>query len=85
MIEKVLYTGETHTSGGRNGQSRSSDGRLDIKLSSPIGWQRHQSGAVVCGWLVRLLHRSDGPRGRQAEDRAARGHGHWPVNRGRHA
>lgn len=35
MSEKVLYTGKTHTSGGRDGQSRSSDGRLDIKLSSP--------------------------------------------------
>jgi Ohr subfamily peroxiredoxin len=34
-IEKVLYTGKTHTTGGREGASRSSDGRLDIKLSSP--------------------------------------------------
>jgi Ohr subfamily peroxiredoxin len=33
---KVLYTGKTHTTGGReNGVSRSSDGQLDIKLSSP--------------------------------------------------
>jgi osmotically inducible protein OsmC len=31
----VLYTGRAHTTGGRNGASRSSDGRLDIKLSSP--------------------------------------------------
>jgi lipoyl-dependent peroxiredoxin len=36
QIEKVLYTGRTHTSsGGRDGTSRSDDGRLDIKLSSP--------------------------------------------------
>ncbi|SIT35846.1 Organic hydroperoxide resistance protein [Paraburkholderia piptadeniae] len=34
-IENVLYTGKTHTSGGREGASRSSDGRLDIQLSSP--------------------------------------------------
>src|SRR5882724_5223170 len=34
-IEKVLYTAKTHTSGGRDGASRSSDGRLDVKLSSP--------------------------------------------------
>ncbi|HEV7775550.1 MAG TPA: organic hydroperoxide resistance protein [Luteibacter sp.] len=34
-IEKVLYTGKTHTTGGRDGASRSSDGKLDIKLSSP--------------------------------------------------
>jgi Ohr subfamily peroxiredoxin len=31
-----LYTAKTHTTGGReNGASRSSDGRLDIKLSTP--------------------------------------------------
>jgi Ohr subfamily peroxiredoxin len=34
-IEKVLYTGKTHTTGGRDGASRSSDGRLDVKLSPP--------------------------------------------------
>ena len=34
-LEKVLYTAKTHTTGGRDGESRSSDGRLDIKLSSP--------------------------------------------------
>jgi osmotically inducible protein OsmC len=33
---KVLFTAKTHTTGGReNGVSRSSDGRLDIKLSVP--------------------------------------------------
>ncbi|HEY4297951.1 MAG TPA: organic hydroperoxide resistance protein [Paraburkholderia sp.] len=34
-LEKVLYTGKTHTTGGREGASRSSDGRLDVKLSPP--------------------------------------------------
>ncbi|HYS62652.1 MAG TPA: organic hydroperoxide resistance protein [Paraburkholderia sp.] len=34
-LEKVLYTGKTHTTGGRDGASRSSDGRLGIKLTSP--------------------------------------------------
>ena len=34
-FEKVLYTGKARTTGGRNGASRSSDERLDIKLSSP--------------------------------------------------
>ena len=34
--EKVLYTAKTHTTGGRDGgSSRTSDGRLDIKLSNP--------------------------------------------------
>jgi Ohr subfamily peroxiredoxin len=31
----VLYTGKTHTTGGRNGFARSDDGQLDIKLSRP--------------------------------------------------
>ena len=34
-LEKVLYTAKAHTTGGRDGASRSDDGRLDIKLSSP--------------------------------------------------
>ncbi|MES2632957.1 MAG: organic hydroperoxide resistance protein [Pseudomonadota bacterium] len=34
-LEKVLYTGKAHTTGGRDGQSRTDDGRLDIKLSPP--------------------------------------------------
>jgi osmotically inducible protein OsmC len=33
--DKVLYTSKTHTTGGRDGASRSSDGRLDIRLSTP--------------------------------------------------
>jgi Ohr subfamily peroxiredoxin len=33
---KVIYTAKTHTTGGReHGLSRSSDGRLDVKLSLP--------------------------------------------------
>src|SRR5215471_13553500 len=33
---KVLYTAKTHTTGGRDhGVAKSSDGYLDIKLSSP--------------------------------------------------
>ena len=31
----VLYTAEAHTTGGREGASRSSDGRLEVKLSRP--------------------------------------------------
>jgi Ohr subfamily peroxiredoxin len=34
-IEKVLYTGKTRTTGGRDGASQSDDGQLDIKLSPP--------------------------------------------------
>lgn len=50
--QKVLYTAVTHTTGGRTGESRSSDGKLDIKLSSPgsngIGTNPEQLFAA--GW-----------------------------------
>ena len=36
-LQKVLYTAKTHTTGGRDGASQSSDGRLEVKLSSPGG------------------------------------------------
>ena len=34
-VDKVLYTGKTHVTGGRDGVARSLDGALDIKLSPP--------------------------------------------------
>ena len=34
-LEKVLYTAHAHTTGGRDGASRTDDGRLDVQLSSP--------------------------------------------------
>src|SRR5580693_3128339 len=33
--ERILFTAKVHTTGGREGASRSSDGRLDIELSPP--------------------------------------------------
>ena len=35
QLEKVLYTAHAHTTGGRDGQSKSDDGRLNVTLSSP--------------------------------------------------
>jgi Ohr subfamily peroxiredoxin len=35
QLEKVLYTAKARTTGGRDGASRTDDGRLDIKLSPP--------------------------------------------------
>lgn len=51
--DKVIYTAKTHTAGGReNGAARSSDGRLDVKLSVPgaarIGTNPEQLFAA--GW-----------------------------------
>ena len=37
VLDKILYTAKAHTTGGRDGASRTSDGRLDVKLSSPGG------------------------------------------------
>jgi Ohr subfamily peroxiredoxin len=52
LIEKVLYTARTHTTGGRDGSSRSTDGRLDIKLSSPgsSGLGTNPEQLFAAGW-----------------------------------
>jgi lipoyl-dependent peroxiredoxin len=50
---KVLFTARTHTTGGReNGVSRSSDGRLDIKLSVPgaPGTGTNPEQLFAAGW-----------------------------------
>ncbi|MEY9880305.1 organic hydroperoxide resistance protein [Bradyrhizobium sp. USDA 329] len=50
---KLLYTARTHTSGGRHdGMSRSSDGRLDVKLSPPGGAGIGTNPEQLCaaGW-----------------------------------
>ncbi len=51
-VDKVLYTGKTHTTGGRDGSSRSSDGRLDIQLSSPgtSGTGTNPEQLFAAGW-----------------------------------
>lgn len=52
QIDKVLYTGKTHTTGGRDGTSRSSDGRLDLKLSRPgsTGAGTNPEQLFAAGW-----------------------------------
>jgi osmotically inducible protein OsmC len=57
-VEKVLCTAKAHTTGGRDGgASRTSDGRLDVKLSIPgtpgTGTNPEQLFAV--GWSACLL------------------------------
>ena len=50
---KVVYTAKTHTTGGReNGASRSSDGHLDIKLSTPgtAGIGTNPEQLFAAGW-----------------------------------
>lgn len=50
--EKVIYTGKTRTTGGREGASQSSDGRLDIKLTSPgaAGEGTNPEQLLAAGW-----------------------------------
>ena len=52
QIAKVLYTARTHTTGGRDGASRSADGRLDIKLSAPgsVGAGTNPEQLFAAGW-----------------------------------
>jgi Ohr subfamily peroxiredoxin len=51
-IDKVLYTAKTHTTGGRDGASRTSDGRLDVKLSTPgtSGAGTNPEQLFAAGW-----------------------------------
>lgn len=56
-IDKVLYTAKTHTTGGRDGASRTSDGRLDVKLSSPgtSGTGTNPEQLFAAGWSACFL------------------------------
>jgi len=50
---KLIYTARTHTTGGRErGLSRSSDGRLDVKLSVPggPGMGTNPEQLLAAGW-----------------------------------
>jgi lipoyl-dependent peroxiredoxin len=47
---KVLYTGRTHTTGGRDGATRSSDGFLDIKLPPPQGPHPAAENLFAAAW-----------------------------------
>ena len=51
--KKVIYTAKTHTTGGRDGgASRSSDGHLDVKLSTPgtAGTGTNPEQLFAAGW-----------------------------------
>ena len=52
QLEKVLYTAKTHTTGGRDGASTSSDGRLDVQLTSPgaAGAGTNPEQLFAAGW-----------------------------------
>jgi lipoyl-dependent peroxiredoxin len=57
-IEKVLYTAKAHTTGSREGgASRTDDGRLEVKLSSPgtPGTGTNPEQLFAAGWSACFL------------------------------
>lgn len=56
-IEKVLYTGKTRTTGGRDGAAKSSDGRLDLALTHPgtPGNGTNPEQLFAAGWSACFL------------------------------
>ena len=50
--DKILYTARTRTTGGREGQSRSDDGRLDVRLATPgsAGTGTNPEQLFAAGW-----------------------------------
>jgi lipoyl-dependent peroxiredoxin len=57
-LEKIIYTAKAHTTGGReNGVSRTSDGRLDVKLSVPgaPGTGTNPEQLFAAGWSACFL------------------------------
>ena len=56
-MEKVLYTARVHTVGGRDGVSRSTDGRLDVQLSAPgsAGSGTNPEQLFAAGWSACFL------------------------------
>lgn len=57
QLEKVLYTAKTHTTGGRDGAAKSSDGRLEVNLSPPgtAGTGTNPEQLFAAGWSACFL------------------------------
>jgi Ohr subfamily peroxiredoxin len=64
MTEKRLFTGKTHTTNGRDGSARSSDGSLDLKLPAPhpaaeqlfgAAWSACYMGAIELAAMQRKV------------------------------
>jgi lipoyl-dependent peroxiredoxin len=58
QIQKVIYTAKAHTTGGRDGgSSRTTDGRLDVKLSAPgaAGTGTNPEQLFAVGWSACFL------------------------------
>jgi osmotically inducible protein OsmC len=57
QTEKVLYTAMTHTTGGRDGSSQTSDGRLNVRLTTPgtTGEGTNPEQLFAAGWSACFL------------------------------
>ena len=55
-LDQVLYTAHTHTTGGRDGQAKSDDGRLNVTLSSPgVGTGTNPEQMFAAGYSACFL------------------------------
>jgi Ohr subfamily peroxiredoxin len=52
QLDKVIYTGKTRTTGGRDGSASSDDGRLNVQLSGPgsNGPGTNPEQLLAAGW-----------------------------------
>jgi lipoyl-dependent peroxiredoxin len=57
QLEKILFTGKTRTTGGRDGVSRSDDGRLEVRLSTPCtsGNGTNPEQLLAAGWSASTI------------------------------
>jgi Ohr subfamily peroxiredoxin len=62
MTEKVLFTGKTHITAGRDGAARSSDGFLDIKLPQPHPAAENLFGAAWSACYIGAIQLAAGQR-----------------------
>ncbi|HEV7317283.1 MAG TPA: Ohr family peroxiredoxin [Ensifer sp.] len=70
MTAKLVFTGKTHNTGGRNGGTKSSDGTLELKLSQPhpaaenlfgAAWSACYIGAIELAAQQRKIKLPAGP------------------------
>jgi lipoyl-dependent peroxiredoxin len=62
MTAKVLFTGKTHVTAGRNGAAHSQDGLLDIKLPEPHPAAENLFGAAWSACYIGALQLAAGQR-----------------------
>ncbi|ATU90700.1 Ohr family peroxiredoxin [Phyllobacterium zundukense] len=62
MTEKVLFTGKTHNTNGRDGGTRSSDGQLELKLKQPHPAAENLFGAAWSACYMGAIEAAAGQR-----------------------